>query len=66
MPVTAPVTAEDLREDLRLLVARRRDARDVELLSVGSERVGECHWRLRTSSGQVVVLRIMRLREDEE
>ncbi len=49
---------EQIREDLHQLMKRKHDARELRLLNVGTDHSGEHHWRFRTPSGQVVVLKI--------
>jgi hypothetical protein len=49
---------EQIREDLHQLMTCKHGARELRLLNVGTDHNGECHWRFRTSSGKIVVLKI--------
>ena len=47
-----------LQEDLHLLIRRARDTYKLKLLNVGTDHEGEHHWRFKTSSGQIIILKI--------
>lgn len=51
-------TFENLRDALHGLLRSKHADHDVRLLNVGSDRPLEHHWRIRTSSGEIVTVRI--------
>ncbi len=50
--------AEHLRDELYWLMKLKHDARELTLLNVGTDREGEYHWRFRTASGQIILLKM--------
>lgn len=47
-----------LQQELYALMTQKHDTRELRLLNVGTDHGREYHWRFRTPSGEIIMIRI--------